>query len=106
MAAVVDWLDCCRSGNLAALLDLFAEDAVLECRCECTRVLGRAELSGYWQPKLSNLSPEAFGLQEITPQDDGVMLDYLSFEGRPVQILFVFNQHGKISRMRCAPSPR
>ena len=48
----------------------------------------------------------AFGLEEITPRDDGVMLDYLSFEGKPVQILFVFDAQGKISHMHCTPSPQ
>ncbi|WP_407158400.1 nuclear transport factor 2 family protein [Bradyrhizobium sp. STM 3557] len=108
MAIVVDWLDCCRSRNLDALLDFFAENAALECRCECAcnGITGRSELAGYWGPKLANVSPDAFALEEITPHDDGVVLDYLSFEGKPVQILFVFDAQGKISYMRCAPSPR
>jgi SnoaL-like protein len=108
MAVVVDWLDCCRSRNLEALLDLFAEDAVLECQCgcECSLITGRADLAGYWAPKLANVSPDAFGLEEITPHDDEVLLDYLSFEGKPVQILFVFDAQGRIARMRCAPSSR
>jgi hypothetical protein len=108
MAIVVDWLDCCRSRNLDALLDFFAENAVLECQCDCERigVTGRSELTGYWGPKLANVSPDAFGLEEITPRDDGVMLDYLSFEGKPVQILFVFDAQGKISHMHCTPSPQ
>jgi hypothetical protein len=108
MAVVVDWLDCCRSRNLEALLDLFAENAVLECQCgcACTGITGRSELAGYWAPKLANVSPDAFGLEEITPHEDGVVLDCLSFEGKPVQILFVFDAQGKIAHMRCAPSPR
>jgi hypothetical protein len=106
MAVAVDWLDCCRSRNLETLLDFFAEDAVLECQCGCERtgITGRGELAGYWGPRLTNISPDAFGLEEITPHDQGVLLDYLSFEGRPVQILFVFGAHGKI--MRCVPSSR
>ena len=108
MAIVVDWLDCCRSRNLDALLDFFAEEAVLECQCgcACTGITGRAELAAYWKPKLANVAPDAFGLEEITPHDEVVVLDYLSFEGKPVQILFVFDAQGKIMRMCCAPSPR
>jgi hypothetical protein len=34
VAAVVDWLDACRARNLDALLDLYADDATLECKCE------------------------------------------------------------------------
>ncbi|SDF14127.1 MULTISPECIES: hypothetical protein [Bradyrhizobium] len=47
----------------------------------------------------------AFGLEEITPQDDG-LVDYLSYEGKRVRIVFVFDALGKISHMRCTPSSR
>jgi hypothetical protein len=97
MAVVVDWLDCCRSCNLDALLDLYAEDASLECACEGIRINGRAQLAAYWKPKLSRMSPGAFGLEEITPHPDGVALDYLSFENRPVRVFFGFAPSGKIS---------
>ena len=32
------------------------------------------------------LVPTAFGLEEITPTAEGVVLDYLSHEGKPVRI--------------------
>ena len=45
IALVVDWLDACRNRDLAALLDLYADDATLECRCGEIKVSkGRAEL--------------------------------------------------------------
>ena len=103
MGIVVDWLDCCRSRDLDALLDLYADDAALECACEDTRIKGRAALADYWRPKLSGVSSDAFGLEEIRPDGDGVVLDYLSFEGSPVRIVFAFDAQGKISFMRCAP---
>ncbi|WP_253623519.1 nuclear transport factor 2 family protein [Bradyrhizobium elkanii] len=106
MAAVVDWLDCCRSHDLEALLDLYADQARLECACEGSRISGRSALADYWRPKLSTVAADAFGLEEITPQDDGVVLDYLSYEGKRVRIMFVFDALGKISHMRCAPSSR
>lgn len=106
MAVVVDWLDCCRSRDLEALLDLYSDDAQLECVCEGARISGRSALADYWRPKLATVGPDAFGLEEITPQQDGVMLDYLSFEGRRVRIAFVFDARGRISHMRCAPSSR
>jgi SnoaL-like domain len=103
MGIVVDWLDCCRNRDLDALLDLYADDAALECACEDTRIKGRAALADYWRPKLSGVSSDAFGLEEIRPDGDGVVLDYLSFEGSPVRIVFAFDAQGKISFMRCAP---
>ncbi|UGY13690.1 nuclear transport factor 2 family protein [Bradyrhizobium septentrionale] len=104
MAVVVDWLDCCRSRDLEALLDHYADDARLECACEGSSISGRSALADYWRPKLSAVASSAFGLEEISPRGNGVVLDYLSFEGRRVQIVFGFDAEGRISHMRCAPS--
>ena len=103
MALVVDWLDACRNRDLAALLDLY--DAKLECRCGEVKVSkGRAELESYWRPRLGALAPTAFGLEEITPTAEGVVLDYLSHEGKPVRIAFAFSRDAKIQRTACAPA--
>jgi hypothetical protein len=104
MAVVVDWLDCCRNRNLDALLDLYAGNANLECACENARHTGRSQLAAYWRPKLSTLTPDAFGLEEITPGDDDVTLVYLSFEGKPVRMTFAFDADGKIAHTKCRPA--
>ena len=66
IALVVDWLDACRNRDLATLLDLYADDATLECRCGEAKVSeGRAELESYWRPRLDARAPTAFGLEEI-----------------------------------------
>jgi len=103
MAVVVDWLDACRNQNLEQLLDAYAADAGLECACEGVSVRGRAELAAYWKPKLAAFAPAAFGIEEITPSQDGVLLDYLNFEGKRVRIHFVFDSEGKIVHSRCGP---
>ncbi len=104
---VVDWLDACRKRDLAGLLDLYAVDATLECRCgDGTLSAGRAELEAYWRPRLDALVPTAFGLEEVTPTADGVELDYLSHEGKPVRIAFTFSAEGKIRQTSCAPARR
>ena len=101
---MVDWLDACRTRDLHALLDLYAEDARLECNCDSAKVhRGRAELDAYWRPRLDSQAPVAFGLEEIRPQADSVVLDYRSFEGKPVRALFSFDQIGKITQTRCGP---
>ena len=57
IALVVDWLDACRNRDLAALLDLYADDATLECRCGEAKVSeGRAELESYWRPRLDAIA--------------------------------------------------
>ena len=107
VALVVDWLDACRNRDLAALLALYADDATFECGCgEVGLHEGRAELEAYWRPRLDALAPTAFGLEEITPTADGVVLDYLSYEGEPVRIAFTFTPNGKILQTACAPVSR
>jgi hypothetical protein len=86
------------------LLDLYAEDARLECQCGGASVSeGRAELESYWRPRLDALAPAAFGLQEIAPTTEGVVLDYLSHEGEPVRMAFAFSRDAKIQRAACLP---
>ena len=105
IALVVDWLDACRNRELAALLDLYAEDATLECRCDGVKVSkGRAALETYWRPRLEALAPTAFELEEIMPTMEGVVLDYLSHEGKPVRIAFTFSRDAKIQHTACAPA--
>jgi hypothetical protein len=105
IAIVVDWLDACRARDLEAVLDLYAQDASLECVCNDRKILqGRAELAAYWRPRLGDFSPTAFGLEEITLDAGGVVLDYIGFEGKPVRIFFAFDENGKIMKTRCEPS--
>jgi hypothetical protein len=105
IAVVVDWLDACRNRNLTTLLDLYADDATLECRCGGVKVSkGRAALETYWRPRIEVLAPTAFELEEITPTTEGVVLDYLSHEGKPVRIAFAFSHAAKIQRTACGPA--
>jgi hypothetical protein len=105
IALVVDWLDACRNRDIATLLDLYADNATLECRCGEAKISeGRAGLESYWKPRLDTLAPTAFGLEEIMPTTEGVVLDYLSHEGKPVRIAFSFTCGGKIQATHCLPA--
>jgi hypothetical protein len=105
IAVVVDWLDACRKRDLAALLDLYADDASLECVCDGAALLqGRAALEAYWRPRLDTFPPSAFGLEEITPTANGVVLDYSGVDSEPVRISFSFAPDGKILQTICGPS--
>jgi hypothetical protein len=105
VALVVDWLDACRNRDLTTLLDLYADDATLECRCGGVKASeGRAELEAYWRPRLKVLAPNAFELEEITPTTEGVVLDYLSHEGKLVRTAFSFSRDAKILRTACSPA--
>ena len=105
IALVVDWLDACRNRDLAMLLDLYADNATLECQCGEAKVSeGRAGIESYWKPRLDTRAPTAFGLEEIMPTAGGVVLDYLSHEGKPVRIAFSFTRDGKIQGTHCLPA--
>jgi len=105
IAIVVDWLDAYRKRDLAALLDLYADDASLACVCDGNAVIhGRATLEAYWRPRLDAFPAAAFGLEEITPTMDGVVLDYSGLDGKPVRVFFTFSPDGKIQHTRCGPS--
>ena len=106
VAVVVDWLDACRRRDLAALLDLYGGEAGLECACDGIDIHGRSALEAYWRPRLDAFVPTAFGLEEIAPTPDGVVLDYSSFDGKPVRIVFNFSPGGKIRQTSCGPSDR
>ena len=104
VAVVVDWLDACRTRDLDALLDLYAEDARLECSCEGVKVLAAGPNWILLAAPAGQPAAVAFGLEEIGPEADGVVLDYRSFEGKPVRIHFGFDETGKIVQTRCDPS--
>jgi hypothetical protein len=101
LATVVDWLDACRAGELSALLALYDDHATLECECENVSLQGRSALSAYWYPKLETAVHSAFSLDEMTLVDDGVCVDYRSYDGNPVRITFRFTETGKIIYTRC-----
>src|SRR4051794_25495472 len=94
LAVIVDWLDVCRSGDVAALLDLYEERANLQCDCEGIDLTGRASLSLYWSERLRNQAPTAFILDDLTVTGDGVWADYRNNKGNPVRAHFRFSPSG------------
>ena len=105
IAIVVDWLDACRSGNVDALLDLYAADAGLQSVHEGVAVGGRAQLAAYWAARLATPSAGAFVLEQIMPVADGVVLDHADAAGRLVRTTFSFAHDGRISHSRSEPLP-
>ena len=106
MGIVVDWVDACRKGDLATLLDLYADDAEVECMCDGRHFSyrGRHELETYWGPRLSAFSSAGFGLEEINPAPDGVDLEYSVAGSLRVHASFRFSEQGKIYSTQCTPS--
>ncbi|WP_407187034.1 nuclear transport factor 2 family protein [Bradyrhizobium centrosematis] len=105
MGIVIDWVDACRKGDLAMLLDLYADDAELECTCSGTqRYRGRGELENYWAPRLGAFSSAGFGLEEIRPAPHGVDLEYSIAGALRIHASFRFNPEGKIYSTLCEPA--
>ncbi|MGV7219817.1 YybH family protein [Bradyrhizobium sp. UFLA05-112] len=101
LAAVVDWLDACRRGDLNALLDLYDERAVMECGCEGVTLTGRNSIAAYWAPKLESRC--SFNLDDVVLTGHGVQIDYQSYEGKPVRFYFRFDRSNKIIYTSCGP---
>lgn len=105
MGIVVDWVDACRKGDLTMLLDLYADDAQLECTCNGTqRCRGRSELETYWRPRLDAFSSAGFGLEEISPAPQGVDLEYSVGGALRIRASFRFSPEGKIDSTLCGPA--
>ncbi len=105
MGIVVDWVDACRKGDLATLLDLYTDDAQVECACNGTqRFRGRHELETYWGPRLSTFSLAGFGLEEINPGPHGIDLEYSVAGSLRIHASFRFSPDGKIYSTLCGPA--
>src|SRR5262245_39857958 len=105
MGIVVDWLDACRKGELRMLLDLYADDAELECRCNGSRLYrGRSGLEAYWGPLLGAFVSAGLRLEEISPAPQGVELEYSIAGSLRIRAVFGFSADGKIFHTRCGPA--
>ncbi len=99
---VVDWIDACRQWRLADLVDLYDDEATLDC-CGGDRFEGRYALLRYWKPKLQKRLPSAFGIDALMPEATGVCVNYRDYDGPAVRTHFRFNSQGKIVYIACAP---
>ena len=102
IGTVVDWLDACRQRRLAALIDLYDDEATIDC-CEGGTFRGRLAVERYWTPKLATAVTGSFEIDALFPEADGVCLDYRNFDGTPARTRFAFTEGGKIRHTFCEP---
>jgi SnoaL-like protein len=102
IGTVVDWLDACRQRRLAALIDLYDDEATIDC-CEGGTFRGRLAVERYWTPKLATAVTGSFEIDALFPEADGVCLDYRNFDGTPARTRFAFTEGGKIRHTLCEP---
>ena len=103
LAAVIDWLDACRAGELNTLLSLYDDHATLVCACEGMSITGRHALNQYWREKIATKALFAFRLEDMTLDGHDVQVDYQNYEGKPVRVRFSFDTVGKIVLTTCEP---
>jgi hypothetical protein len=98
-------LHACRARNLVELSELYAEDAMLECACAGPAIYaGATAISEYWSPKISTAAEDGFSLVDLHMDNNGrVVVDYLSYEAKPVRMFLSFDAAGKIVRSECGP---
>ena len=101
MAAALDWLDAYRAGDIEAILDLYAEDACIECGCGGIKTItGRTALRAYWEQRLRDYP--ASELDDLQPVSSGAAMAYISSTGA-VSAILEFDPKGRIVFLRCGP---
>ncbi|MBR0704943.1 MULTISPECIES: nuclear transport factor 2 family protein [Bradyrhizobium] len=101
MGVAVDWLDAYRAGDIEAILDMYADDAVVHCGCGCVKTItGREALRAYWVDRLREYP--AGTLDDLNPWHDGTILSYVTSAG-VMSALFAFDAAGRIKELDCSP---
>ncbi|WBL80109.1 nuclear transport factor 2 family protein [Bradyrhizobium xenonodulans] len=103
MAVAIDWLDAYRAGDIGAILDMYAEDAVVHCGCGCDvkTITSREALRTYWVDRLRKYP--AGTLHDLHPSEDGPIISYVTGAG-VMCALFAFDADGRIKELDCNPS--
>jgi SnoaL-like domain len=97
---VVDWIDALKHRRLNDLLDLYANNAKVEC-CDGGTFSGRQELAEYWRPRLQNPEANAFEIIALMPENERIWLDYVGYDGGIGRTIFRFTEQGTIRSTTC-----
>jgi hypothetical protein len=102
MAAAVDWLEAYRVGDIDAIVEMHADDAVVHCGCGCIRIITEKEALRAYFVKLLQEYPVS-DLNDLQPLGEGTMISYIA-RGRVVTAILTFNASGQIASLSCGPS--
>jgi ketosteroid isomerase-like protein len=62
VGVATDWLDAYRAKNVGAIVALYADDALIECRCDGQKTIaGGAALTAYWETRCVENTRVGFG---------------------------------------------
>jgi ketosteroid isomerase-like protein len=102
MATAVDWLDAYRAGDVDAILQMYAEDAVIVCGCDCMKTMaGPQGRRAYWVDRV--VEYPASTLDDLQQASEGALISYLVRDVL-VSAVLRFNAAGQISAHTCGPS--
>jgi ketosteroid isomerase-like protein len=102
MASAVDWLDAYRAGDIDTILELYSDEAVLNCGCGGMKTIaGKIGLRTYWFDRLRSYPASA--LTNLHPSEDGATISYVTRTGL-VRAVLIFDANGKIVWQACGPS--
>jgi hypothetical protein len=102
MAAAVDWLDAYRAGDIEAILDMHADDAMVHCSCgDMKTIAGKEGLRAYWADRLQK--HPASELDDLKPDVGGTSISYVTGGGVVNALLRFDSITGKIRTLTCGP---
>ena len=98
MAVAIDWLDAYRAGDLF-IVDLYADDASLQCDCNGKKELRGADaIAAYWHQRL--VEKPAGELIDLQLDGSNIVLHF-RVPGGVVQTMLTFDSDGSLRRSRC-----
>jgi hypothetical protein len=101
LAASISWLDAYQGQSLD-IVDMYAPDAFLECKCHDEVMIGLRAIETFWRKRLSD-TPLIL-LINLKPKDGGaVAVTYSTPTGAATAILGFDEKSGKIVWHRCEP---
>lgn len=99
VATLVGWLDAYRAKDIDALLDFYAQDAVLDCGCDGSlTIVGNAALHAHWKDQVDRRPAGALEEVKCVHQATGISF---TTAGGPLCMIAEFDDDGKIIRSRC-----
>ena len=100
MGIAIEWLDCYQAGDVY-IVDLYAEDASLQCACEGRKELrGKGAIAAYWHQRL--VEKPAGELIDLQGNGSDIVLDF-RVAGSVVEAVLTFDADGSLVHSRCGP---
>ena len=102
MAAAVDWLDAYRALDIESILEMYTDDAVIDCDCDRRQTItGKDALRAYWGDRFRRYPVSE--LDDLQPSFHETVISYVS-GNNAVRAALTFNALGQIAAQTCGTS--